>query len=146
MKDATEVELETDDVYMNPSFKEFTRQVVINSRGGEDATFEYDPVSLPPTPPHTPHHHPTLPPHTTTPHHHPTLPPHTTTPYYHVPHTTTPHYHPILPHTPHYHPTLPPHTTTPHHPPTLPHLYIEYHHTSSKHTHLPIDYMHVHMC
>ena len=45
VKDAIEVELETDDVYMNPSFKEFTRQVVVNSRGGEGTTFEYDPVS-----------------------------------------------------------------------------------------------------
>ena len=44
VKDAAEVELETDDVYMNPSFQEFTRQVVLKSRGGEDSTFEYHPV------------------------------------------------------------------------------------------------------
>ena len=44
VKDAAEVELETDDVYINPSFQEFTRQVVLKSRGGEDSTFEYHPV------------------------------------------------------------------------------------------------------
>ena len=44
VKDATEVELETDDVYMYPSFEEFTRQVVLKSRGGEDSGFEYHPV------------------------------------------------------------------------------------------------------
>ena len=47
VKDATEVELETDDVYLNPSFEDLTRQVILKSRGGEDSTFEYHPVSAP---------------------------------------------------------------------------------------------------
>ena len=46
VKDTVEVELETDDVYMNRTFGDFSRQVVLRSRGGEDTKFEYHPVSL----------------------------------------------------------------------------------------------------
>ena len=45
VRDATEVDLETDDVYMNPTFEEFTRVMVLKNRGGDEAGFEYHPVS-----------------------------------------------------------------------------------------------------
>ena len=45
VRDATEVDLETDDVYLNPTFEEFTRVMVLKSRGGDEASFEYHPVS-----------------------------------------------------------------------------------------------------
>ena len=45
MRDAAEVDLETDDVYMNPTFEEFIRILVLKSRGGGEASFEYHPVS-----------------------------------------------------------------------------------------------------
>ena len=54
VKDSTEVELETDDVYMNSSFEEFSRQVILRSRGGEDTSFEYHPVRHTHTHTHTP--------------------------------------------------------------------------------------------
>ncbi|CAI8056591.1 Cytosolic 10-formyltetrahydrofolate dehydrogenase [Geodia barretti] len=46
VRDATEVDLETDDVYMNPTFEEFTRVMVLKNRGGDEAGFEYHPAVL----------------------------------------------------------------------------------------------------
>ena len=44
VRDRTGVDLENDDVYMNTTFEQFIRMVVLKSRGGAETKFEYDAV------------------------------------------------------------------------------------------------------
>ena len=46
VRELTGVEMENDDAYMNSTFSEFVKQLVLISRGGQDTELEYDAVSL----------------------------------------------------------------------------------------------------
>ncbi|MCG8625511.1 MAG: acyl carrier protein [Proteobacteria bacterium] len=46
VREVAGVEMENDDVYMNSTFSEFVKQLVLTSRGGQDTELEYDAVSL----------------------------------------------------------------------------------------------------
>jgi formyltetrahydrofolate dehydrogenase len=46
VREVTGVEMENDDVYMNSTFVDFVKQLVLTSRGGQDTELEYDAVSL----------------------------------------------------------------------------------------------------
>ena len=46
VREVAGVEMENDDVYMNSTFSEFVKQLVLTSRGGQDTELKYDAVSL----------------------------------------------------------------------------------------------------
>jgi formyltetrahydrofolate dehydrogenase len=46
VQEVTGVEMDYDDVYMNLTFVDFVKQLVLTSRGGQDTELEYDAVSL----------------------------------------------------------------------------------------------------
>jgi hypothetical protein len=46
LEEVTGVEMENDDVYMNWTFVDFVKQLILTSRGGQDTALEYDAVSL----------------------------------------------------------------------------------------------------
>lgn len=45
VRELTGVEMENDDVYMNSTFSEFVKQLVLINRGGQETELEYDAVS-----------------------------------------------------------------------------------------------------
>ena len=45
VRELTGVEMENDDAYMNSTFTEFVKQLVLMNRGGQETKLEYDAVS-----------------------------------------------------------------------------------------------------